>query len=85
MNRRDLMKRGAEALLGIGGVVLGVKAAPPALAADSAAFIKKEALRIATSVNDQRFGKAVVGYIVDDIRAGGPVREAIQREAQRGL
>lgn len=67
MNRRDLLKRGPMALLGIGGAALGIKAAP-------------DPICVTVNVNDSRFAKAVVTCVVDDYKANGSIREIAQSD-----
>ena len=72
MNRRDILKRGPLAILGIGAVALGVEAQPEQA---------KQTVTIVLRPDSEVFRKAVTDAVIGDIRAGGQIREVISNDA----
>lgn len=76
MNRRDLIKQGPMVLLGIGSALVGVKAAMP----------KKETLSVVVHAGPTKdFNNAVVRAVIADVKAGGSIRELLERNTAINL
>lgn len=73
MNRRDLIRRGPMALLGLVGIAAGVRAQPV------------DRQRVIVSVSVPIDESQIVRVIRDNYMRGGEIREAIQRDWEWGL
>lgn len=72
MNRRDLLRRGPLALLGIGAMAVGVKATPPPLAEDT---------YVTYQMNDKHM-KSVLKMFMRDYINNGRMREIVERSGK---